>query len=327
MLEKYIESKRQRYIIKRILRAIPVIILATVVAFLFMRIGGATSPARRILGARATEEMIQQFNRKHDLHLPPHQQYLKWFQGLLFEGDLGTSLRYDEPVSDLVWARIPLTFQLMSLSLLISIVMGISMGVIGALKHNTWIDYLVTVQSLFWRSIPSFWAGTMFLLLFTFYLDIFPTGGHPGGWGGIYYLILPATVLGLRLQAIIARLTRSSMLNVLNKEYMKSAKTKGLKKYMVIFKHGLRNALIPVVTIIAMRLPWLFGGAMVTEKIFNLPGMGRLLYDGVMAKDFILVQSVVLLITIIAVIANLTADIAYTYVDPRIDLMSSEEGR
>lgn len=323
MLERYIESKRKRYIIKRILRAIPVIILATVVAFLFMR--GTQSPARNILGPRATEEMIKQFNQKHNLNLPLHEQYFRWFKGLLLEGDLGTSLRYGEPVGELVWARIPITIQLMGLSLLISIVMGISMGVIGALKHNTWIDYLVTVQSLFWRSIPSFWAGTMFLLVFAFYIGLFPIGGHPGGWGGIYYLILPATVLGLRLQAIIARLTRSSMLDVLNKEYMKSAKTKGLKKYAVIFKHGLRNALIPVVTIIAMRLPWLFGGAVVTERIFNLPGMGRLLFEGVTSKDFILVQSVVMLITIIAVIANLIADIAYTYVDPRIDLTSAEE--
>ncbi len=319
MLEKYVESKRKRYIIKRIIRAIPVLLLATIVAFLMMRIGDA-DPARRILGPAATEEAIHEFNVRHGLHKPLHEQYYDWFAGL-FRGDLGTSIRYGDPVGELVWKRIPITFQLMGLSMLISVIIGVGMGIIGALKHNTWIDYLATVQALFWRSIPSFWAGTIFLLLFAYYLNIFPTGGYEG----IYWLILPATVLGLRLQAIIARLTRSSMLNVLNKEYIKSAQTKGLRKYTVIFKHGLRNALIPVVTVIAMRLPWLFGGAMVTEQIFNIPGMGRLLLTGVNSRDFILVQSAILLITIIAVVANLGADILYTFIDPRIDLVSSEE--
>jgi len=319
MLEKYIKSKRKRYILKRIIRAIPVLFLATIVAFLMMRIGDA-NPAIRILGPTATEDAIHDFNVRHGLHRPLHQQYIHWFMGL-FEGDLGTSIRYGSPVASLIWPRIPITFQLMGLSMLISIVIGVSMGILGALRHNTFMDYLATVQALFWRSIPSFWAGTIFLLIFAYYLNLFPTGGY----GGIYYLILPATVLGLRLQAIIARLTRSSMLNVLNKEYIKTAQTKGLKKYTVIFKHGLRNALIPVVTVIAMRLPWLFGGAMVTEQIFNIPGMGRLLLTGVNARDFILVQSAILLITIIAVVANLGADILYTFIDPRIDLVSSEE--
>lgn len=323
MLEKYIKSKRKRYILMRILRAIPVLLLATLIAFVFMR-GGNIDPARRVLGPTARPEDIQNFNARFGLDKPLHEQYINWILGL-FRGDLGISIRYEQPVMDLVMTRIPITIQLMGLSLLISILIGVSMGVLGALKHNTWIDYLATVQSLFWRSIPSFWAGIMFLLVFSFYFPIFPTGDHPGGWGGIYHLILPATVLGLRLQAIIARLTRSSMLSVMNKDYIKTAKTKGLKNRTVIFKHGLRNALIPVVTIITMRLPWLFGGAVVTEQIFNLPGMGRLLFVGVTRGDFILVQSLVLLITIIAVIANLLADISYTFLDPRINLDSSEE--
>ncbi|MFW6038681.1 MAG: ABC transporter permease [Candidatus Saliniplasma sp.] len=324
MLEKYIKSKRKRYIMRRVLKAIPVILIATLIAFLMMRVGGA-DPARRKYGAEASEDLIEDFNEEHGLDKPLHEQYISWFTGL-FKGELGTSMRYERPVSDLVWARMPITIQLMGLALLISIIVGVSMGVLGALKHNTWIDYLATIEALFWRSIPSFWAGTIFLLVFAFRLDLFPIGGHPGGWGGLYYLILPASVLGLRLQAIIARLTRSSMLSVLNRDYIKSAKTKGLKKRVVIFKHALRNALIPVVTVIAMRLPWLFGGAMVTEQIFNLAGMGRLLLEGIHSRDFIMVQSVVLLITIIAVVANLLADVSYTFVDPRIELESSEEG-
>ncbi len=323
MLEKYIESKRKRFIINRTIRVIPVLILATLVAFLMMRAGGLdlarinTSPA-------AGEEAIQQFRERHDLHLPLYRQYYNWFTGL-FHGEMGTSLTFEEPVAGLIMDRLPVTFQLMGLSLLISLTIGISMGVLGALKHNTWIDYVATVQSLFWRSIPSFWAATIFQLYIAYELGLFPIMGYTGGIGGLYYLFLPALILGLRLQAIIARLTRSSMLSVMNRDYIKSAKTKGLTKNTVIFKHGLRNALIPVVTVVAMRLPWLIGGAMVTEQIFNIPGMGRLILSGTLNRDFILVQSSVLLITIIAVLANLAADIGYTFVDPRIDIGKEEE--
>jgi len=319
MLEKYIKSKRKRFIIKRTIRTIPVLLIATLIAFSLMRVGGV-DPARRILGMEASEEMIREFNVEHGLHHPPHIQYINWMTNL-FRGDLGTSLRWGDPIAELIAPRIPITFQLMGLALFISIGLGISVGVIGALHSNTWIDYLTSIQALFWRSAPSFWVGTIFLLIFAFELGWFPIGGYRN----IYYLILPATVLGIRLQAIIARLTRSSMLSVLNKEYIKSAQTKGLKKRVVIIKHALRNALIPVVTVIAMRLPFLFGGAMITEQIFNIPGMGRFIYQATISRDFVAVQSTILLITLIAVIANLGADIAYTYIDPRIELGSAEE--
>lgn len=318
MLEKYIEDKRKIFIIRRIIRSIPVLLLATLIAFSLLRVGGV-DPARTILGQRATPEMIQNFREEHGLHHPEHIQYLNWVRGL-FQGELGTSLRWDTPVSELIAPRLPITFQLMGLSLLISVILGVGTGIIGALKVNTWVDYLATIQALFWRSAPSFWVGTIFLLVFAFELGWFPIGGYEN----IYYLILPAFVLGIRLQAIIARLTRSSMLSVLNKEYVKTAQTKGLKKHIVILKHTLRNALIPVVTVVAMRLPWLFGGAMITEQIFNIPGMGRFIYQATLSRDFIAVQSSILLITVIAVLANLTADILYTYVDPRIELGTSE---
>ncbi|MBS3789771.1 MAG: ABC transporter permease [Candidatus Thermoplasmatota archaeon] len=319
MLEKYIKSKRKRFIIKRILKSIPVILLATFIAFAVMRVGDP-DPARRILGLHATEEMIEEFNAKHGLNKPLYRQYIDWMVGL-FRGDLGTSLRYDEPITELIKPKVSITFQLMALALSISIVLGIGTGVIGALNHNTWIDYLASMQALFWRSAPSFWVGTIFLLIFAFYLNLFPTGGYEN----IYYLILPAIVIGIRLQAIIARLTRSSMLNVLDQDYIKTAQTKGLKKHIVIIKHALRNALIPVVTVIAMRLPWLFGYGMITEQIFNIPGMGRFILTATLSRDFIAVQSSILIMVIIAVIANLGADIAYTFIDPRIDLGSHEE--
>lgn len=319
MLEKYIESRRKRFIVRRILKALPVIIVATLIAFMMLRLGGV-DPADRHFSRGASPEQIQEFKEKFGLDEPLHMQYIHWLEGL-FKGDLGRSIRYDTPVSELIAQRIGVSFQLMGLAIGISIVMGISSGVIGALYHNTLVDYLITIQALIWRSTPDFFLGLILLLIFALRLGIFPVGGYEG----IYYLILPAFAMGLRMQAIIARLTRSSMLSVLNKEYIKTAKTKGLKKWVVIIKHGLRNALIPVLTVIAMRLPWMFGGAMVTEQIFNIPGMGRLILMGALSRDFILVQSSVLLITILAVVANLIADISYTFVDPRIDISTSRD--
>ncbi len=303
----------------RIIKSIPVILIATFIAFAILRVGDV-NPARRILGLYATEERIHEFNVKHGLNNPWYIQYGDWMLGL-FRGDLGISLRWDMPVAELIEPKLPITFQLMGLALLISVILGIGTGVVGALHPNTWIDYLASVQALFWRSAPSFWVGTIFLLIFSFHLEWFPLGGYEN----IYYLILPAFVIGIRLQAVIARLTRSSMLNVLNKDYIKAAQTKGLKNRTVILKHGLRNALIPVVTVIAMRMPWLIGYGMIIEKIFNIPGMGRFIFEATMARDFIAVQSSILLMIIVAVIANLLADIAYTYIDPRIELGTSEE--
>jgi len=284
-----------------------------------LRVGGV-DPARRHLGRFATPEMIAAFEARHGLDVPLHMQYLNWITGL-FRGDLGISIRYGTPVIELLSARVGLTFQLMGLAVIISVVFGITSGLIGALKHNTWVDYMTTVQALIWQSTPSFVLAVLLMLVFSYHLNWFPIGGYEG----IYWLILPAFAIGLRMQAIIARLTRSSMLSVMNKDYIKTAKTKGLSRRVVILKHGLRNALIPVMTVIAMRLPWIFGGAMITEQIFNIPGMGRLILEGALARDFILVQSTVMFITIIAVTGNLLADIAYTYVDPRIDLVESSE--
>ncbi|MFW6041077.1 MAG: ABC transporter permease [Thermoplasmatota archaeon] len=319
MLEKYIESKRKRFIIKRVLKSIPVIFLATIIAFLMLRVGGV-DPAKRHLGRFATPEAIAAFEARYGLDAPIHMQYLNWIAGL-FQGDLGLSIRYGEPVSQLIGSRIAMTFQLMGIAVLIAVVFGIASGVIGALKHNTWVDYMTTIQALIWQSTPSFVLAILLMLIFSYHLNWFPIGGYEG----VYWLILPAVAIGLRMQAIIARLTRSSMLSVLNKDYIKTAKTKGLRKWVVILKHALRNALVPVMTVIAMRLPWVFGGAMITEQIFNIPGMGRLILEGALARDFILVQSTVMFITIMAVTGNLLADIAYTYVDPRIDLSKTSD--
>ncbi|MFP4588811.1 MAG: ABC transporter permease [Candidatus Acetothermia bacterium] len=318
MLEKFVESERKRFIIKRLIRAIPIILFATIIVFSILHFSPG-NPARIMLGPKATEEVVQHLEREMGLDRPLPVQYITWVANFV-RGDWGTSIRFDQPVRSLILSRLPVTLIIMSLSLTLSTILGITMGVLGALKQNSIFDYSSTVAALFWRSIPSFWLGILFLYFFSLRLGWFPVGG----WEGLITAVLPVLVLGLRLQAIIARLTRSSMLNVLNKEYIKTAKTKGLKNRTVIIKHALRNALIPVTTIVAMRLPWLFGGAMVTEQVFNLPGMGRLIVSGVMARDYPVVQGAVLLIAMMVVVANLAADIIYTFVDPRIKLGSSK---
>ncbi len=315
MLENYIEDERRRFIVKRILRTIPVVIIATIVIFSILHLTPG-NPARIMLGPKASAKAVNQLEKEMGLHQPLPVQYFDWMSGVV-QGDLGVSIRYPgTDVLDLIMTRLPLTLQIMGGALALSTLLGITMGVLGALHQNTWLDYFATIQALFWRSIPSFWLGIMLLLIFSMHLGLFPMGGTTG----LVWWVLPVFVLGLRLQAIIARLTRSSMLDVLSEEYMKTAKAKGLSGRFIIIKHGLRNALIPVVTIIALRIPWLFSGAMVTEVVFALNGMGRLIYRGVLSRDYPVVQACVLIMSLSVIIANLIADIAYTYIDPRIEV-------
>ena len=318
MLENYIESPRIRYIIKRVLKSIPVVLLATMVVFSILHFAPG-NPAKIILGPKATPGAIAQMEQELGLNQPIYIQYIDWISGIV-QGDWGTSIRWDMPVLDLIIDRLPATLILMTSSMALSVVMGVSLGVLGALKRNSIFDYASTVMALFWRSFPSFWLGILFLYLFGLRLGWFPLGRFEGPM----YLVLPMLVLGLRLQAIIARLTRSSMLDVMNKDYIKSARAKGLGERTVIIKHALRNALIPVITIIALRIPWLFSGAMVTEQVFSWPGMGRLIVSGVRMRDFPVVQGVVLLMSVSVIVGNLIADILYTFVDPRIDLAKKE---
>jgi len=319
-IREYIESKRARFIVTRIVKSIPVFFLASIIIFLIMHLSPG-DPAEIMLGAGATEEAIESIQQRLGLDQPLYRQYLNYMSGV-FQGDWGVSIRYNQPVLELIRTRMPLTLLLMGSGLIISVIMGITMGVLGALNPNSIFDYSSTVMALFWRSIPSFWLGILFLYVFALEFGWFPIGG----WQGPISLVLPMMVIGLRLQAIIARLTRSQMLDVLTKDYIKSAKTKGLKRKAVIIKHGLRNALIPVVTVIALRVPWLFGGAVITETVFAYPGMGSMLVRGVLSRDFPLVQGIVLVICISAIIANLIADVSYTYIDPRIDIDSQRKG-
>jgi ABC-type dipeptide/oligopeptide/nickel transport system permease component len=266
-----------------------------------------------MLGPYATEENMAALRAKYKLDQPLHIQYISWISNVI-KGDFGTSIRYDQPVSELIASRAGPTLVLTGSGLLIAVVFGVLLGVMAAIKQNSILDYFSTFQAMFWISIPAFWLGILLLYIFGLRLRLVPIGGMVG----ITSLILPALTLGLRQEAWFARPMRAEMLEVLNQDYIKTAKAKGLKYGYVIWKHALRNALIPIITMLALRLPWIIGGSVVVEVVFSWGGLGSLLVNSVLARDYPVVQSILLLIAILVVLANLAADLLYAVIDPRI---------
>jgi len=305
-------SKRKKYWANKALRTIITAIGVTLIAFLILHLTPG-DPARIMLGPYASEDNLEAVRAKYNLDEPLHIQYLAWMSNLL-KGDLGTSIRYNRSVNTLIKNRIGPTLILTMSGLLISVLLGVVMGILAALKRNSWLDYLTTVQAIFWISIPSFWLGILFLYIFGLKLRWVPIAGMVS----FASVILPALSLGLRQEAWFARPMRAEMLEVLNQEYIRAAKAKGLKYYVVVTKHALRNALIPIITMLALRLPWIIGGSIVIEVVFSWGGMGTLLVNSVLARDYPVVQAILLIISIAVVIANLLADMVYSWVDPRI---------
>jgi ABC-type dipeptide/oligopeptide/nickel transport system permease component len=301
-------------IAKRIIRTLLTVIGVTIIAFLILHLSPG-DPAKIMLGQYASEENIQAVREKYNLNRPLHIQYSLWVKNIL-KGDFGTSLRYNRSVNKLITDRIGATLKLTVSGLIFSLVVGVFFGIMAALKRNSWLDYFSTVQAMFWISIPSFWLGILLLYVFGLKLGWVPIGGMVG----YASLILPALTLGLRQEAWFARPMRAEMLEVLNQDYIKAAKAKGVKHYLVIIKHALRNALIPIVTMLALRLPWIIGGSVVIEVVFSWGGIGTLLVNSVLARDYPVVQAILLFISLAVVIANLLADIIYSKIDPRIGL-------
>ncbi|MBS3811226.1 MAG: ABC transporter permease [Halanaerobiales bacterium] len=305
-------SNRKKYWTNKIIRTIITAIGVTLIAFLILHLTPG-DPARIMLGSYASEENLEAVREKYNLNEPLYIQYWAWISSLA-KGDLGTSIRYNRSVNTLIKDRIGPTLVLTLTGLIISVVLGVVMGILAALKRNSWLDYLTTVQAIFWISIPSFWLGILFLYIFGLQLRWVPIAGMVSYTS----VILPALSLGLRQEAWFARPMRAEMLEVLNQEYIRAAKAKGLKYYIVVTKHALRNALIPIITMLALRLPWIIGGSVVIEVVFSWGGIGSLLVNSVKARDYPVVQAILLLISIAVVLANLFADIIYTWVDPRI---------
>jgi ABC-type dipeptide/oligopeptide/nickel transport system permease component len=288
-----------------------IFLISTIVFFVIRIIPG--DPALVVAGMDATQEAIAAIRIKLGTDQPLPAQYLQWLWKVV-RFDFGESLISGQPVIKLVFQRFPLTLSLAVLGILISIVIAIPLGVLSAVKRWSLWDYAGMAFSQIGMAIPSFWLGIMLLLIFAVKLPIFPLFGA----GSIVHLILPAVSLGIARAAIILRLTRASMIEELSKEYVITARAKGLTERMVKYKHALKNALLPVITITGIQLGYMLGGAIITEQVFSLPGLGRLFLTGIYQRDFPLIQGGVVFVAIIFSLINFIVDILYSVLNPRI---------
>jgi peptide/nickel transport system permease protein len=279
--------------------------------FFVIRLGG--DPTFLLLAADATESDRARFAHEQGFDRPIHVQYAAFVQRAL-QGDLGHSLRYRQPALPLVLERLPATMELAFAALVVSLIVAIPAGVISAVRRDTAYDNLTMLGALFGQSMPVFWLGIMLILVFSVWLELLPTSGR----GGFAHLVLPALTLGLYSTARVTRLVRAGMLDVIGQDYIRTAWAKGLPGRRVIFKHALRNTLIPVITIIGLELGTLLGGAVITETVFAWPGMGRLAVTAIFQRDYPLVQATVLVTALVFVLSNLLVDLLYGWLDPRI---------
>lgn len=309
-----------RYIIKRILSIIPVLLGISVVVFLAVRLipGDFTTV---MLGTQYTEEAAAALRAQYGLDGPLITQYFIWLSGVL-TGDFGYSYISNQPVGALLFSRLPVTLELTFLSLLLAVLFGIPMGYWAACKRNKAPDSAATVTGLLGISIPNFWLGTMFILLFSLKLKWFPSGGFvPLGEGlleNLRCMALPAVALGLAVSAVVMRSSRSAMVEVTGQEYMKMAKAKGLSGTGLIFRHGIKNTMVNVLTILGLQTGSLLGGSVVIEQIFSLPGIGSLALQSINNRDYLVLQGTVLFISTMFVLINLIVDLLYCAVNPQI---------
>jgi peptide/nickel transport system permease protein len=314
------------FLCKRILILIATLFLVSGVIFIVLRVIPG-DPAQIILGIQATPETLEELRRKLGLDLPWMVQYGKWIGGIL-GGDFGQSIAYDVPITSLILSRMEVTVPLAVLSILFAVLFSIPLGIYAATRRNQLGDYGVMLFSQIGLAIPQFWAGILLILFFAVHLQWFSAGGFKP-WGdspflALKSLLLPALSLGLIRAAVLSRLTRSCMLETLGEDYIRTARAKGLAERVVVYKHGFRNALIPVITILGLQMGELLAGAIIIENVFHLPGLGRLVFLAIGQRDLPVVQGVGLLIAFIIVVVNFLVDISYGVVDPRI--RTGEEG-
>ena len=287
-------------------------------------------PARVMAGTDADEAGLADIREKYGLNDPVPIQYLRWLR-LTVSGDLGESIRTRESVIQTVARKLPITIELAVLSLLVALAIAIPVGVLSAVRRNSVWDFLANGVSLCGLSIPSFWLGIMLILWLSVRLGVLPASGFVPLWedpiANLKRMIMPAFVLGTALTAVLMRQTRNSMIEILSADYIRTARSKGLAGRAVVFRHAIRNGLIPVVTILGLQMGALMGGAVVTEQIFVIPGFGRLIVESVFTRDYPLVQGVVLITASSYVLINLLVDVSYTVLDPRIRVTGTARGR
>ena len=297
-----------RTLVSRGLQSLLVLVLVSAITFFLINLapGGPAS----IMRIDATPQQREALRVRLGLDQPVPLRYLSWL-GKAASGDLGASLLTDEPVVQRIGQRLPNTLALAGLSLAISILCGVPLGVAAALRRSTPIDYAIGLLGVLGLSIPSFWLGVMLILLFSVSLQLLPSTGH---------LLLPTVVLSTSVLPYVVRFTRSALLEVLGQDYVRTARAKGLSHAVVVYQHALRNALIPVVSVLGTLVPRLVGGAVITEAVFGWPGMGRLAVEAAQGRDYPLVLGVTVVIAVVVVVAAFVVDLAYTWLDPRIRL-------
>jgi len=300
------------YIWKRILMLIPVALGATFVVFALIHIAPG-DPVDLMLGEMASQDAVDEMRQELGLDKPLLVQYFTWL-GRLFRGNLGRSIRTHQPVSTILRQRVPVTLELTFSAIALAVLIGVPAGVVSAVKQYSLLDSCLMFIALFGVSMPVFWQGMMLILVFGFYFGVAPISGY----GSFAHLILPTIALGTIHAAVIARLTRSSMLECQRLDYVRTARSKGLRERRIVTRHVLRNALLPLVTIIGLRIPNIFGGAVITETVFGRVGMGRTIVQAIFNRDFPVLQGCVLLLALLVIISNLFVDITYAFLDPRI---------
>jgi peptide/nickel transport system permease protein len=309
------------FIIRRLFMAIIVVFIVSLISFLLLQLVPGGDPVRAMLGLDATQEQVDSMRQEMWLDRPIIVQYFHW-AGNALHGDLGKSLRYRENVTSLIKQRLPVTFHLAVLALLLASIFGITGGIICAIKRGSVIDQVISVFSNGAVAVPIFWLGILGIYVFSLTLGWLPTNGYTSPfdnfWLSTKKIIMPVICISLPTLALITRQTRSAMLEVVRQDYVRTAWSKGLTERGVIIKHALKNAMIPIVTLLGLGLPNLAGGSVLMETVFNVPGMGRLLVQAVLDKDFVVVQAAVLIIGVIISVANLMVDISYGLLDPRI---------
>jgi peptide/nickel transport system permease protein len=306
--------------LRRLLSAIPVLFIVSLISFGLMRLIPG-DPAAAIAGIAATPAQIEQLRRDLGLDEPLLMQLLHYYQGLL-QGDFGKSLLLGKGVLAATMERLPVTIGLSLYALVLTLLIGVASGIIAALRQNTWVDQVAMMIAMLGISIPGFFLGLLMIIFFAVQLGWLPSGGYvpfsqdPIGW--LRSTTMPAISLALLQAGLLARITRSGMLEVLRQDYVRTARAKGLPERQVILKHALANALIPIVTVVGIIISLLLSGAVVTEALFSLPGMGQLLTQAVLSRDYPMVQGGLLLVTTFLVLVNILVDVLYALIDPRV---------
>lgn len=301
------------YLRKRAVQIIPVVFIISVINYVLVYLAG--EPTSFFLPDDATQEDIERVRKALGLDKPFYVQFFTYFSNVL-QADFGLSYRYKEPALNLVLERLPATLELAGAALFIAVMISVPLGILAATKRNSYLDLFLSGLTVLTKAMPNFWLGIMFILFFGVMLQWLPISGR----GSPMQIILPALTLGTGIAAEMTRLIRSQMIEILNQDYIRTAKSKGLINRTILFRHAFKNALVPIITIITLQLSVLISGALVTEMVFSWPGLGQLLVHSVNQRDMAIVQAAVFIVSLIVIVLNLVVDLLYQLVDPRITL-------